>query len=186
MAFFFRYPSNEADDIGSDRTRQEIAWEMRKFAPTIDLASSPEEFRLKPHSEPINEIIAGALFRGGKAEGWGRGILNIFNYCQKAGMPEPKYEFVTNFVCLTIRFKTPLAPYVSDSLNEPLNEPLKGVVMQVYQLIVTRPGIKKVEIADSVDKSYASVKRYVKVLMDGDQVEYCDSNKTGGLYPVQK
>ena len=81
---------------------------------------------------------------------------------------------------------SPLVPYVSGGgpLNEPLNEPLKGVVMQVYQLIVARPGIKKVEIADAVDKSYASVKRYVKVLTDGGLVEYRDSKKTGGLYPV--
>ena len=61
--------------------------------------------------------IAGALFKGGKAEGWGRGILNIFTYCKEAGMPEPEYDFVQNFVCLTIRFKTPLAPYVSGEEN---------------------------------------------------------------------
>lgn len=79
--------------------------------------TSPEEFRRKPHSEPINEKIAGALFKGGKAEGWGRGILNIFTYCKEAGMPEPEYDFVQNFVCLTIRFKTPLAPYVSGEFN---------------------------------------------------------------------
>ena len=32
-------------------------------------------------------------------------------------MPEPEYDFVQNFVCLTIRFKTPLAPYVSGEVN---------------------------------------------------------------------
>lgn len=53
-------------------------------------------------------------------------------------------------------------------------------------MIVARPGIKKVEIADNVNKSYASVKRYVKVLEDADLVEYRDSKKTGGLYPVKK
>ena len=58
--------------------------------------------------------------------------------------------------------------------------------MQVYQLIMARPGIKKVEIADSIKKSYASVKRYVKVLEDSNLVEYRDSKKTGGLYPVER
>ena len=28
-------------------------------------------------------------------------------------MPEPEYDFVQNFVCLTIRFKTQITPYVS-------------------------------------------------------------------------
>lgn len=33
--------------------------------------TTPDEFRKRPHSLPINEKIAGALFKGGKAEGWG-------------------------------------------------------------------------------------------------------------------
>ena len=65
----------------------------------------------------LMNYIAGALFKGGKAEGWGRGILNIFTYCKETGMPEPEYDFVQNFVCLTIRFKTPLTPYVSGEVN---------------------------------------------------------------------
>ena len=75
--------------------------------------TKPEDFRKRPHSEPINEIIANALFKGGVSEGWGRGILDIYELCKEAGLPEPEYDFVQNFVCLTIRFKTPITPYVS-------------------------------------------------------------------------
>lgn len=42
-----------------------------------------------------------------------RGILNIFTYCKEAGLPAPEYDFVTHFVCLTIHFKNPLAPYIT-------------------------------------------------------------------------
>ena len=62
------------------------------------MGTTPDEFRRRPHSLPINEKIAGALFKGGKAEGWGRGILNIFTYCKEAGLPEPEYDFVTHCV----------------------------------------------------------------------------------------
>jgi len=65
-------------------------------------------------------------------------------------------------------------------------EPLKGVVLQVYQMIVERPGIKKFEIADNANKSYANVKRYMKVLEDADLVEHRELKVTGGLYPVRK
>lgn len=152
--------------------------------------TTPEVFRSRPHSEPINEKIASALFKGGKAEGWGRGILNIFTYCKKAGLPEPEYDFVTNFVCLTIRFKTPLAPYVTsgDPINDPINGlikgPLKIIIGQVYQIILANPGVKKSEIAIRIGKSVSSVKRYVKVLTDNNLIEYRDSKKTGGLYPL--
>ena len=110
-------------------------------------------------------------------------------------MPEPEYDFVHNFVCLTIRFKAPLRPYLSggpinDPLNGPINDPLNGlingplkvIVGRVYEIIVGSPGIKIGEIAKQIDKSPSSVKRYVKVLTDADLVEYRDSKKTGGLY----
>lgn len=161
--------------------------------------TTPEDFRRRPHSEPINENIANALFKGGASEGWGRGILDIFTLCKDAGMPEPEYDFVTNFVCLTIRFKAPLKPYVSgeptngpingpinDLLNGLINGPLKVIVGRVYEIIVGSPGIKKGEIAKQIGKSESSVKRYVKVLTGADLVEYRDSKKTGGLYPKKK
>lgn len=41
-------------------------------------------------------------------------------------MSEPEYDFGTNFVCLTIRFKNPLVPYVSGESNGALNGELNG------------------------------------------------------------
>lgn len=90
----------------------------------------------RPHSEPINEKIAGTLFKGGKAEGWGRGILNIFTLCKEAGMPEPEYDFVTNFVCLTIRFKHPLTPHLTDHGNSSKNERLNELLNERLSLSV--------------------------------------------------
>lgn len=75
--------------------------------------TEPKDFLKRPHSEPVNEKTAMALFKGGVMEGWGRGIPDIYDLCKAAGMPEPVFDFVPNFVCLTIRFKTPLRPYTS-------------------------------------------------------------------------
>ena len=41
--------------------------------------TTPADFRHRPHSVLVNEVIANALFKGGKTEGWGRGILDILN-----------------------------------------------------------------------------------------------------------
>ena len=45
--------------------------------------------------------------------------------CKEAGLPEPEYDFVPNFVCLTIRFKNPLTPYLSGDENGGVNDGVK-------------------------------------------------------------
>jgi ATP-dependent DNA helicase RecG len=46
-----------------------------------------------PHpSDPHNPDIAGAFFRTGKIESWGRGIEKIYHACESIGNPSPVYE----------------------------------------------------------------------------------------------
>lgn len=162
--------------------------------------TTPEEFRRRPHSEPINEKIAGALFKGGKAEGWGRGILNIYTLCKDAGMPEPEYDFVTNFVCLTIRFKPPLRPYVSgEGVNEGVNGYVNGGVnggvnegvktltpsqKRVYDVVHDNPGLNTKQIADILNKSPRTVEKHLTFLRTKSLIVHKDSDKTGGYYPL--
>ena len=158
--------------------------------------TTPDEFRRRPHSEPINEKIAGTLFKGGKAEGWGRGILNIFTLCKEAGMPEPEYDFVTNFVCLTIRFKTPLKPYVSgegvnEGVNEGVSEGVKKVlaglgkaVAETYMLIHANPGINTPQLVSMTGKADATIERHTALLRKNNLIEHRGAAKTGGYYPL--
>ena len=158
--------------------------------------TTPEDFRRRPHSEPINENIANALFKGGASEGWGRGILDIFTLCKEAGMPEPEYDFVTNFVCLTIRFKTPLRPYVSgEGVNEGVNGDVNGGVnggvktltpsqKRVYDVVHDNPGLNTKQIADILNKSPRTVEKHLTFLRTKSLIVHKDSDKTGGYYPL--
>lgn len=152
--------------------------------------TKPEDFRKRPHSEPINEIIANALFKGGVSEGWGRGILDIYELCKEAGLPEPEYDFVQNFVCLTIRFKTPLRPYVSGGgeLNGRLNGRLKGRLnptqQTVYDSIVGNPGIKAKDISAEHKIQIDTLYKVIRALTEMNLIERRGSRKTGGYYPV--
>ncbi|MGN0195585.1 MAG: ATP-binding protein [Candidatus Cryptobacteroides sp.] len=89
----------------------------------------------------MNDVISSVFFKSGLMEAWGRDIPNIFNECKAAGLPAPEFECIPNFVCLTIRFKNPLTPYLTtgdnivrinnklnDRLNDELYEPLQGSV----------------------------------------------------------
>lgn len=44
-------------------------------------------------SKPFNPEIAGAFFRAGEIEAWGRGVQRIFSACKDADTPEPRIEY---------------------------------------------------------------------------------------------
>ena len=154
--------------------------------------TTPDDFRRRPHSEPINENIANALFKGGASEGWGRGILDIFTLCKEAGMPEPEYDFVQNFVCLTIRFKQPITPHLTDHgnssknerLNELLNERLSPSVLTTLDVIKANPGIQRKDIIAVTGKGDATIGRHLVVLTEKKLIEHRGSKRTGGYYPL--
>ena len=118
-------------------------------------------------------------------EGWGRGLLNIVKECKSAGLPAPEFEIIPDFVCLTIRFKETLKPHLSREIgdqSDPINDPIKGLALEIYLIVQANPGIKKAAIAQKINRSEATVKRYAKVLSDANLIEYKDSNKTGGYF----
>ena len=51
-------------------------------------------------SKPHNPLIAGAFFRSGQIEAWGRGIEKITDACKAWGKPEPFYKIRTNEVMI--------------------------------------------------------------------------------------
>lgn len=146
--------------------------------------TKPEDFRKRPHSEPINEIIANALFKGGVSEGWGRGILDIYELCKEAGLPEPEYDFVQNFVCLTIRFKTSITPYVSGGgeLNGGLNDGQKKTLEYICQ----HEGCNTKQISIGLDVPFDTIEKQIRILLKKGLIEHRGSKKTGGYYPVKQ
>lgn len=148
---------------------------------TFPPGTMPKDFLKRPHSVPVNEIIATAMFKGGEMEGWGRGIPDIYNLCKKAGLPEPEFDFVPNFVCLIIKFKEELKPRVSSevfnvALNETLNETLR--------LIRCNPGIQRKELVTRTGLVPATISRHISALMEKSLIERRGSKKTGGYYPI--
>jgi ATP-dependent DNA helicase RecG len=61
-----------------------------------------EQLRTEHQSKPWNPLIAGAFYRRGLIESWGRGTLRIANLMQEAGLP--KAEFLETRLAFTVRF----------------------------------------------------------------------------------
>ena len=155
--------------------------------------TTAEDFRKRPHSEPINEVISSVFFKSGLMEAWGRGIPDIFNECKAAGLPAPEFESIPNFVCLTIRFKNPLTPYLSGEsngalngeLNDELNEALKSLrpaVRTTYDIIKKNPGIQRKVIIELTKLGSSTIDRHLAILAQKNLIEHKDSKKTGGYH----
>lgn len=64
---------------------------------------TPENLTRPHQSRPWNPLIAGALFRRGIIETWGRGTLKMVELAQAAGLPAPEFEATRHHV--TVRFR---------------------------------------------------------------------------------
>jgi predicted HTH transcriptional regulator len=102
-------------------------------------------------------------------------------------------------VCLTIRFKSPLVPYVSGGVNKGVNGYVNGGVngyvtdalksltpsqRKVYDIVQNNPGVNTRQIADILDKSPRTIEKHLTALKMKALIEHKDSDKTGGYYPV--
>ena len=109
--------------------------------------------------------------------------------------PEPEYDFVTHFVCLTIRFKSPLTPRLSgDKVNDNRNDNrndrpnnsridrLSDSVKKTYQIIKDNPGLQRKEISELAGKSIPTIDRHLAVLIKKELIEHRYSDRTGGYY----
>ena len=95
-------------------------------------------------------------------------------------MPTPEFKVGHKIVSLVIRFKNSITPHRKG--DDPVNNPIKGVLKDVLEIIKSNPGIQKPAIAAHIEKSEATAKRYLKQLLEQNLIEYRGSNKTGGYY----
>ena len=149
-----------------------------------------ENFR-KTQYPPLGNCCAAAADKDDTADDQGRGILDIFTLCKEAGLPEPEYDFVPNFVCLTIRFKEPITPHLSgdkkddrinDKLNDRLNEELNAPARSTYLLVRENPGIQRKGLSEKSGKSIPTIDRHLAELQEKGFVMHEGSKKTGGYY----
>ncbi len=61
-----------------------------------------DDLRVKHSSYPRNNLLADVFFKAGLIETWGRGTIKIIEECQKAGLPEPKFEIMSGGIAVTL------------------------------------------------------------------------------------
>ena len=123
-------------------------------------------------------------------ESWGRGIANIMEACEQAGLPKPEFIKAPWITRIIFRFKTPLTPYLSGNPSnipsiEGLNEGINGLnegIKETYRIVRSHPGINAPQIAVLAGKSLATIERHLSALRKKELIGHQDSKKTGGYY----
>ena len=106
-------------------------------------------------------------------EAWGRGIANIFDECEKYGLPTPEFKVGHKIVTLVIRFKNSITPHRKG--DEPVNEPVKTIL----KLITENPHCTKEVISGTVGKSRATITRILSKLQKDGIIKRVGADKNG-------
>ena len=103
-------------------------------------------------------------------------------------MPEPEYEVSGGFVRIVFR-RPEGAGVVNGPVNGPVNgdvngdvTSLKGVLKDIYLIVLNNPGIKIAQVAELRGKSESTVWKQLNELTKKGIIEYRGSDKTGGYY----
>ena len=131
--------------------------------PAVDIAHLD-----KSHpSNPVNPLIADALYQTGHIERLGTGLEDLFKTCRREGLPKPEVEVRGGTFHITIFRKGRKINPSSDAIND---------------AIKSRPGVKKVELVKIIGKSKPTIERAIALLKRQGRIEYRGSKKTGGYF----
>ena len=73
-----------------------------------------------------------------------------------------------------------------NSIFEGINEGIKNDLLKIYSYLQKNELVKHADIKQIVNKSDATIERYLKTLKDNGLIEYVGSKKTGGYKVITK
>ena len=137
-----------------------------------------------PHtSKPYNPLIAGAFFRSGQIEAWGRGVEKMAEACKSWGKPEPFYRIRANEVM--IGFNTDVSIVGNIAENVVKNIGINAMQVKIMELMRANPKITAKLIAQAVGIAPRNVQVNIQSLKALGLVERVGAAK-GGHWKVKK
>jgi ATP-dependent DNA helicase RecG len=116
-------------------------------------------------SKPHNPLIAGAFFRSGQIEAWGRGIEKMKAACREWGKPELFYRIQSNEVMIGFHTK----PLFTDN----------DVWLTIIRLMSEQPTISQVAIGREINMSRRGVQNNIDMMKIAGLIERVGSSKSG-------
>ena len=123
-----------------------------------------------PHtSKPYNPLIAGAFFRSGQIEAWGRGIEKITEACKSWGKPDPFFRVRADEVM--IGFNT--VPQFGEKFGENHTKEKITTIMRL------KPTVSAKSIAEEIGITTRGVEKHIRDLKKTGQIERVGAAKGG-------
>jgi ATP-dependent DNA helicase RecG len=127
-----------------------------------------------PHtSKPHNPLIAGAFFRSGQIEAWGRGIEKIITACKAWDKPEPFYRVRTNELMIGFHIDIGIVDSIVD------NDDTGKMRAMILELMRRNPKISAAKIAKSIGIAPRNAQAHIRVLKEMGLIKRVGSTRWG-------
>jgi len=129
----------------------------------------------KHTSKPYNPLIAGAFFRSGDIESWGRGIDKIREACTKSGIDYPSFEFAETDLMVEFRAKLPTEERDEKdggAIGGAIGGVIGGVIdltdrqSEVVEFIKSNTKISYKAIAEVLCVNDSAIDKHIKILKE--------------------
>jgi ATP-dependent DNA helicase RecG len=157
-------------------SRKAAARPKRASRPTV---APPKDWTveklLSTHtSMPYNPLIAGAFFRSGQIEAWGRGIEKIAKARKEWGQPEPFYEVRSSYIMIGFNTTTQF----------PEKFPENETQRKILKMMLANPKVNRDVIAAEIGITTRGVQKSITALKALGLVERVGPAK-GGHWTVK-
>jgi len=150
-----------------------------------------EQLLQSHQSKPHNPLLAGAFFRSGDIESWGRGIDKIRTACREHGADFPVFR--ADVTSMTVEFSGNVPensvsidqPGLADRLGERLGEGLGENQRQILELMLQNPNVAIPDIAAAIGISTTAVEKNIQKLKDKGVLTRIGAAR-GGHWEVRK
>ncbi len=141
----------------------------------------PIELFDQPHqSKPFNPTMAAVFYKCGFIENWGRGTLNIIDYCLQAGLPKPEFAYQWGAVRTTFYRRG-----WQDEGATVEGGGVSGGVKELLSFIENHPGLSARELSSQLNIPLRTIERWLKELREQGLIEFRGAPKTGGYVVLQ-
>jgi len=131
-------------------------------------------------SRPFNPLIAGAFFRSGQIEAWGRGVEKISEACKAWGKPVPFYKVRANEVMIGFVTTTSLQKHDSEFVDKFVDKFVENESQLVMlELMRKQPTISAKAIGLHIGMSLRGVQKNIAILKKAGLVERVGATKGG-------
>lgn len=140
-----------------------------------------ERYVAQHRSEPFNPSIAGAFFRAGFIEAWGRGIEKICHACSVTSLPQPCFEGRATSFLVSFQREATAATNVPDTAVGLSRK--EQQMRRIVELMRQNPAVTTTQIAEELKLSRTAISKIISY-MKAQGIVCRDEGKRFGRWVV--